>query len=138
MIQALLSIIPNLIGIGADWLKSKRDLAQSKVDSQLRINEAITSSNLRLAEQGQIAEITWAAEMAKASGSSWKDEWFTIILSLPLIMSFIPGLSDYVELGFYAISNTPEWYQLSVLVAIGASFGVRIWDRTVKKTPTEQ
>ena len=67
MFTALLSLIPNLIGIGADWLKGKRELKAAKVEGQLAVTNAITMSNIKLAETGQLAEIDWSLSMAKAS-----------------------------------------------------------------------
>lgn len=129
MTATLLSIIPNLIGRIADHFQHKRDLAQARVASELRIREAMTDANIDLAKAGQMADIQWASTMAEASKDSWKDEWFTLVLSIPAIMAFVPGLAPYVELGFHALSTTPEWYQYSLLVAIGASFGVRLWEK---------
>lgn len=122
-------IITNLIGRLADHFRQKREVAAAKIESDLRIREAMTNANIDLAAKGQMADIKWADTMAEASKDSWKDEWFTIVLSVPAIMAFIPGLAPYVELGFHALGATPEWYQYSLLVAIGASFGVRIWEK---------
>lgn len=129
MSTLIAGIVTNLIGRVSDYFQQKRDIAQAKVDSELRIREAMTYANIDLAKAGQVADIQWASTMAEASKDSWKDEWFTVVLSLPAIMAFVPGLTDYVELGFYALSQTPEWYRYSFLVAIGASFGVRIWGK---------
>ena len=123
------SAVTNLIGGLADHFKNKRELKNAEVASRLRIQEAVTQANIDRAAAGQFADIEWSQTMAEASKDSWKDEWFTLVLSIPAIMSFVPGLADYVELGFHALSTTPEWYQLALLVAIGASFGVRIWER---------
>ncbi|MBW2599922.1 MAG: hypothetical protein JRC60_07600 [Deltaproteobacteria bacterium] len=54
-----------------------------------------------------------------------KDEWFTIILSIPAIMCFIPGLATYVERGFEALSGCPDWYKWAFMVAVASSFGYR-------------
>lgn len=133
MWAALLSILPNIVGRVSDYFENKRRVEQVKVESELRIREAMTHANIDRAKAGQIADIEWASTMAEASKESWKDEWFTVVLSIPAIMSFIPGLSPYVELGFHALSTTPEWYQYALLVAVGASFGVRLWERAKEK-----
>jgi len=49
----------------------------------------------------------------------------TIILSIPMVMCFIPGLVVYVERGFAVLQETPEWYRYVIGVAIGSAFGVR-------------
>jgi hypothetical protein len=129
MLGAILSIVPNIIGGVADHFKDKRALKKAQVEGEMAIKKAIVEANVQKVLNGQAAEIEWSKEMAKASATSWKDEWFTIVLSIPAIMSFVPGLAPYVELGFHALAITPDWYQGAFLVAIGASFGVRIWER---------
>ena len=73
----------------------------------------------------------WESKMADASASSWKDEFWTLVLSIPVFMvgyaiiandtSFI----DRVHLGFNALSELPEWYQYLLFIAISSSFGIR-------------
>jgi len=63
--------------------------------------------------------------MAKGSASSWKDEWLTILFSIPLILAFIPGMEEVVANGFLQLQAMPEWYQYSLGVIVAASFGVR-------------
>ena len=57
--------------------------------------------------------------------NSWKDEWFVILLSIPAVMAFIPGLSIYVGLGFDELAKAPDWYLGAFGIAVAASFGVR-------------
>ena len=71
------------------------------------------------------AEIDWDLEAIKGSASSWKDEWLTILFSIPLILAFIPGMEEVVANGFAQLQAMPEWYQYSLGVIVAASFGVR-------------
>jgi hypothetical protein len=70
-------------------------------------------------------EIGWDNRMATGSMTSWKDEWFTIILSIPLIGAFIPKLAPYILSGFEVLAACPDWYKGALGVAIGAAFGMR-------------
>ncbi len=70
-------------------------------------------------------EIDWDLEMAKGSQSSWKDEWLTILFSIPLILAFIPGMEEVVANGFAQLEAMPQWYQYSLGIIVAASFGVR-------------
>ena len=66
--------------------------------------------------------------------TSWKDEWFVILLSIPAVMAFIPGLSGYVGMGFAELAKAPDWYLGAFGIAVAASFGFRKFaDRMVKK-----
>ena len=71
------------------------------------------------------ADMTVKTAQVNASTSSWKDEWLTILFSIPMIMAFIPGGIEVVERGFAALETMPEWYQYTVSVIVAASFGVR-------------
>ena len=68
----------------------------------------------------------WEAIQAENSGHSWKDEFWTIILSIPLVLCFIPEYVTYIEEGFVALESMPEFYQYWLGIAILTSFGVRL------------
>jgi hypothetical protein len=69
---------------------------------------------------------TWEQYMAKASSKSWKDEYWTIIWSIPLVMGFFPGMSKYTTSGFESFQLMPEWYQYTLVTMVLASFGIRM------------
>lgn len=89
--------------------------------------------NKRIKIQGQINRIQtaqdqaaeWERIQAENARFSWRDDYFSIILSIPLIMCFIPFMVPYVEQGFAALESMPDYYQYWVAVAILSSFGVR-------------
>ena len=116
-----LSLILNPIGSLVDgWQKRKT----AQLESDLAINKAVTDAKINQLATAQQADIAW--ENTALTNSGWKDEWFTVVLSIPLIMCFIPGMDVYVRAGFAALqANTPDWYQWSLLVAISASFGYK-------------
>ena len=70
-------------------------------------------------------EADWETIQAKASESSWKDEWFTIIFSIPVILAFIPYFQPYVKDGFIFIATMSDWYTRILEVMVYASFGLR-------------
>ena len=67
----------------------------------------------------------WERIMAEASKNSWKDEWLTIVFSVPLILCFIPGTVDHIQAGFNVLSTLPEWYHTVLMIVVSASFGVK-------------
>jgi len=101
----------------------KQERQKAKLESDLKINQAKTKANIEKIAMGQAADIAW--ENTSIDRSGWKDEYWTLILSIPMIMCFIPGLVDYVRMGFGALENTPAWYRWAVGIAIGSAFGVR-------------
>ena len=73
----------------------------------------------------------WETKMAEASNSSFKDEFFVIVLSFPLF--FIgyavgvddPAIIDRVKEGFNALNELPDWYQYLLGTIVAASFGFK-------------
>jgi hypothetical protein len=122
---AVFDVVGNLFGIGRDYLEGKRNIEKAKIETRLAIEEAKAKSAIKVIETGQIAEIDWDVAAMEGSANSWKDEWLTVLFSIPLILSFTPGGAEIVRDGFDVLTGTPEWYQISVGVIVAASFGYR-------------
>jgi hypothetical protein len=41
------------------------------------------------------------------------------------VLAFVPDAVPYVNQGFEALAQMPEWYQYTLSVIVAASFGVR-------------
>jgi len=67
----------------------------------------------------------WDAVAQQNAGTSWKDEWLTILFSIPLILCFIPYFVPYVKEGFAVLDEMPSWYRYLLSVIVAASFGVK-------------
>jgi len=106
--KSLISPITNLLG--------KRNDNKTKI-KQLTIDRIVNSED-RIAE--------WEKVQAESGSHSWKDEWFTVILSIPAIMCFFPEMVIHVENGFIALEKMPEFYQYWLSIAVCTSFGIRI------------
>ena len=78
---------------------------------------------------------TWELEAIRASSQSWKDEWLTIVFTLPLIVQIIGSLfysfgfgQQMLEGGRIAIDNIENLgipYGTVMLIIVSASFGIR-------------
>lgn len=120
----IIPILTPALGILSDWLEGKRKLKQAQVEGNLRVTEARAAGAVRLAETGQQLDASW--EKMSIENSSWKDEWFVILLSIPMILCFIPGGAEIVSAGFNSLrESTPDWYQYAFLVAVASSFGFK-------------
>ena len=122
-IKAVASPIGQIV---TGWQKRKT----VKLEGELAVSKAKTDAHIEKIRTGQASDIAW--EKTSLDQSGWKDEYWTIVLSIPMIMCFIPGFVDYVEAGFNALQSTPEWYRYSVGVAIGSAFGVRQFTNFMK------
>jgi hypothetical protein len=118
MIQALIGPIAKLAG---SWLDAKA--TKQNAQAELKLTEAKAKAQILLSEKTSVAD--WERIMAEGAKSSWKDEWFVIILSIPLILCWIPGAEGWVDRGFEQLNKAPDWYFYSLGIAISASFGVR-------------
>lgn len=118
-------VVGNALGIGRDYLASKRREAEARSKTLLAIEEAKAKSAIKVAETGQLADIQWDAIAQQNAGASWKDEWLTILVSIPIIMCFIPGLDKYATRGFEILGQTPDWFRYTFGLIVAASFGVK-------------
>ena len=119
MIQALIGPIASLAGT---WLEGK--VEKTKAETAAKV--ATAKAEATIMEKKATGEIDWDLEMARGSQSSWKDEWLTILFSIPLILAFAGewGRTIVAE-GFAALEVMPDWYQYTLGVIVAASFGVR-------------
>ena len=118
MIQALIGPIASLAG---SWMESKVEQTKAKG----KVAQAKAEAEAEVMKVAATHEAGWEKIMAQASDNSWKDEAWTILFIAIIAMCFIPFTQGYVEDGFAALSNTPEWFQYAVYASIAASFGLR-------------
>lgn len=107
------------------------DLVGGVIKNRQEIGKAKQEAKLQQIKSG--AE--WESKMADASSNSLKDEFWTLVLSVPIFMvGYAIAVNDAsvierVEQGFSALSNLPEYYQYLLFIAISSSFGIRGVDR---------
>ena len=119
-----MNILGGVIGAVADLGKSYlgNKAAEKQAKHEARMNSIQNDAD-------------WESKMAEASGDSWKDEWFSLILSAPLIfigyavMVDDASIIDRVKEGFTALSSLPEWYQYLLFIAVSSSFGIKGADK---------
>lgn len=102
-----------------DWISHKQAITEAKRQTEMTIE----LEKQKVISEQATADIRWNDIMAKNSGSSWKDEFWTIVLSIPAIGAFIPGADIYINQGFNTLANMPPWYIGALLTAIASAFG---------------
>jgi hypothetical protein len=106
----MLPVIMGILGIVAKpimgWFTHKADMQKTK----------------------QAAEIEWAKEMAKGSANSWKDEYLTLLWTLPILLAMF-GYTAPLENLLIILKQIPEWYTYLLLVITLASFGLSVTGR---------
>ena len=116
LVKGLISPISTVVG---NWQKRKA----VKLNSDVRIAEARTVSVINRLTTKQEGDIAW--ENLSIDKSGWKDEYFTIVLSIPAVLCFIPAMAEYVRTGFDVLGSMPDWYQWMLGIAVGSAFGYK-------------
>ena len=117
MWQALISPITSLLG---QVLKNKAEEKAAVHTAKMQVIQNTAS---------------WEQLMASASATSWKDEWFTLLLSAPVVaLMWGIGMNDVeiidrIGLAFSELNRLPDWYQYLLFMAVSASFGIRGADK---------
>lgn len=114
-------LVQGLVGIAGDAISGFVETKKAKAKQKLVQIEAETT----LMEKQIAGEIDWDIAAQKNAGGSWKDEYLTILFSIPLLLCFLPFTVDYVERGFEALALTPDWYKYTLGVIVSASFGIK-------------
>lgn len=116
MLQAIIGPVANLLGT---YIGGKMEKAKAETEAKI----SIAKSKSKIAEKVASGEMEWNQTMAEASKDSLKDEWLTILVSIPLLLAFT-GHEDIVMRGFKALEQMPDFYKTAVGVVFAASFGV--------------
>lgn len=121
----------NLLGA---ILKPAADLAGTWMRQRGEEKQAKHEAKMQVIRDGA----AWESKMADASASSWKDEFWTVVLAIPVFMvGYAIAMNDIavidrVQMGFEALDRLPDWYQYLLFLAVSASFGIRGADKLMK------
>tara|TARA_R110002096_G_scaffold191758_1_gene373226 strand:+ start:341 stop:718 length:378 start_codon:yes stop_codon:yes gene_type:complete len=114
--------------VAKTWIGGKVEVAKAKSQANLETTKARAEVMKKVAA----GELDWNQTMAEASNKSWKDEWLTILVSIPLILAFT-GHEAIVTRGFAALETMPDFYKTAVGVVFAASFGIQSIKNMMKK-----
>ena len=115
-----MSIFTTLLGpvadLGKTYLSNKAEEKQAKHQAKMSVIEN---------------DADWESKMVDASANSWKDEFWTCILAIPIFMVGYAiimndmSVVDRVQKAFATLNELPEWYQYLLFIAISSSFGIK-------------
>ena len=113
-------LIGPAMDLAKDFVKGKAD--EKKAIQQRKINAIQNDAN-------------WEDKMASATDKSWKDEFWSVILSLPILAVAYSVATDNnavierLNSAFDTLNTLPEWYQYLLFIAVSASFGLKSADK---------
>ena len=126
MFQAFLGPISELAGSfmqgQIEKQKAKATLAQTKAAAEAEIMKTAATHDSK-----------WEIIMAQGTQNSWKDELVTVVILIPTILVFIPGMEDIVKNGFERLNELPEWYTYLLFLTVSAALGIRGLDKWKNK-----
>jgi len=113
-------LIGPAMDLAKDFVKGKAD--EKKAIQERKINAIQNDAN-------------WEDKMASATDKSWKDEFWSVILSLPILAVAYSVATDNnavierLNSAFDTLNTLPEWYQYLLFIAVSASFGLKSADK---------
>ena len=111
-----------------EWQKRKTlevEIKDKDKERQHELNIKKIDVANELAKQGIQIEADWDTNAQQDMKTSWKDEYLTILFSVPLILAFIPATQESILKGFETLNKTPDWYMMLVMGIVAAVFGLR-------------
>ena len=125
LIEPIVSLVKEPI---VEWQKRKT-LEVEQADKALERTHELNIKKIdvatELAKQGIQIEANWDTNAQQDMKTSWKDEYLTLLFSVPLILAFFPQTQEAVLKGFETLSKTPDWYMMLVMGIVAAVFGLR-------------
>ena len=115
----------------ASYFKEKQRLKSEYKLAKLRAKVAGERAKEARAIAADTNDHEWS--LLQIQNSGWKDEFVLIIVSVPFILGFIPGMDKYVHAGFANLSNTPVWYQVMIVTIFFAIYGIKKWNMRAPK-----
>jgi len=123
------ALISPLAGLASSFIegqvskqKAKATLAQTEAEAKAEIMKTAATHDSK-----------WELIMAEGTKNSWKDELVTIVVLIPVILVFIPGMEEVVKNGFDRLNELPDWYQYLVFLVCSAALGIKGLDKFRKK-----
>lgn len=113
-LNPLTSVLKAVASPVTTWIEGRNTVSKAKAEAEAEVVKTAAKSSA-----------DWEKIQAVNAGQSWKDEWLTLLFSIPLILCFFPDTVVYVQNGFDALEQMPDWYQYTLSVIVAASFGVR-------------
>ena len=117
----MMQFLGPVANLASSWLQGKADA--NAANAKLKLTEAEAKAKILLSKETSTAD--WERIMAQSTQNSPKDEFITVVVMIPVILCFVPGLEEVVKNGFDRLSELPEWYTWLVFTVCSAAIGIR-------------
>lgn len=112
--------------------KAEMTVKIAKAEAQATIIKA----KAQMQVDKQASELQWENTVASQMQGTWKDEYLLLFYTTIFAGLFVPFLRPFIEEGFAAAGELPQWYIWTLTAITGATFGLRAFTKleNVQKT----
>jgi len=112
--------------------KGEVEVKLARLKSKIAIAEAKSTMAINKAN----AEHDWENIVASQMAQTWKDEYLTLFYTIIFAGLFLPFTRPFIQEGFDAAGQLPQWYIWTLTAITGATFGLRAFTKlsNVQKT----
>jgi hypothetical protein len=130
---SLATIVPGIIGSIAGVFTKKEQTKQIKTSAESKLATAKANGETEIT----LSDAEWETVVAKGMASSWKDEYVTVVVTLPYPMLLAGGvwlaftgddrLMEGTILGISALTEAGVDVGFMMTAVITAAVGLKIW-----------
>ena len=89
------------------------------------IGKGYFEHKLAKVEAGRQVELAEIGAQVDTQKGSWKDEWVTVVFTVPLVLGMF-GWTAPIEKLFTLMALAPGWYQTVISIIVTGSFGMSL------------
>ena len=118
----MIQFLGPIASLAGTWLEGRveKQKAQTQAEVAMKRAEAV------IAEKQATGEIDYDLTAVKQMSSSWRDEFFSLLFAIPMVLAFCGDWGrEIVFNGFQALQQMPTWYQVSLGALVASSVGMR-------------
>jgi hypothetical protein len=122
-----MNILSVVLGPVAEIVK---EYVQNKRDAKTQenaIQSALQEKRLEIISKSE--DYAQAFRLAQVQSAGWRPGYWTVTLSIPVVMAFVPRLAPYVLEGFQVLEQTPDYFQYFLGIAVTSAFGYQVADK---------
>ena len=121
----MLQFLTPLASLASSFMESKIEQTKAKG----AVAKAKAEAEAEVMKTAATHDSKWELIMAQSTQNSWRDEIITVVVLIPVILVFIPGMEDIVKQGFQRLNELPEWYTYLLFLTVSAALGIRGLDK---------
>lgn len=114
-------LISNLVGMVSGAFTEWMTLRRIKAEGRINLERARQDAELKRAT----AVEDYDTLAVQGMQYSWKDEFLVLVFTFILVANFLPGVQNYVIIGWGYLEKAPDWFTYSYMGMVAASFGSR-------------